>query len=99
LLPLAETNHKWGEAVDQFTFQQTLPVLKTEAAVKLVAQVMGTDVDQISPERVAALQDSLLGGGQRPTSNNPEGSKPPSRRKKTELDREITERNRDAIGS
>tara|TARA_B100000963_G_scaffold332837_1_gene324670 strand:+ start:234 stop:587 length:354 start_codon:yes stop_codon:yes gene_type:complete len=101
-LPVTETNGSWDDVVDTFTYERLLPILRTEAAVDLVSRTMGVDKSMIDAAKLSAFQEMMIGGGNRnngvdrSTSNDPESSKRAERRKKTELDRDVTERARDA---
>ena len=101
-LPVTETNGSWDDVVDTFTYERLLPILRTEAAVDLVSRTMGVDKSMIDAAKLSAFQEMMIGGGNRnngvdrSTSNDPESSKKAERRKKTELDRDVTERARDA---
>ena len=99
-LPVTETKGAWDDVVDTFAYERLLPILRTEAAVDLVSRTMGVDKSMIDPEKLSAFQEMMIGGNRnngtdRSTSNDPESSKK-ERRKKTELDRDVTERARDA---
>ena len=82
--------------MDTLRYERILPILKREKAVAVTAEVLGLDPDDVDESRVAVLQDTMLYANSKTSkSNDPESTKEPQRRHKTEADKEQTEANRD----
>lgn len=102
-LPVDEFGLEWTEKPQINVFERVFPLLKMEAAIDLTASVYGIREDMLDPERIKLQQDAMLGAGgavgsatsatTAPT-NAPEMLKTPSRRHKSEIQKEISELNR-----
>ena len=95
-IPIEDLGIEWINRPQINVFERVFPILKKNDAVQLTASVYGIEPDMIDPARLELQQDAMLNAGKGTTASStaPEGLKTPSRRHKTESDKEITALNK-----
>lgn len=96
MLPVAKFGLEWMYRPAVNVLERVFPLLKTEQAVDMVASVYRIDAASIDPDRIKRQQDAMLGdkGGTTAPANAPEQLKTEKRRRKTEVEKEVTDLNK-----
>jgi len=96
-LPVDLLGIEWINRPPINLFERVYPILKAEAAVEMAAAVYRIDPDILDVDRIKRQQDAMLGDKKdSPTApgNAPEALKGEKRKRKTEMEKEVTDLNK-----